>query len=143
MITVEKRYLDWLMQELAAAGIRAKKSPCVGRLWNVTVSQSDYPAACAIAQELPAQDYSDHPLIAQKKRRNFIQGGLQFFVVGGAALALMAMSLMGVAPGLLTGVAVYGAPVVIATGIGIPVILFATWVYMVRVRTKAGSGGNE
>ena len=141
MITVEKRYLDWLMQELAAAGISARKAHCVGRLWNVTVSQSDYPAACAIAQELPGQDYSDHPLVAAKKRRNFWQGGCMFLVVGIGWMLVGMATLAGGINGSLTGVAVWGFGPVLAMTIAAPVIMFAVWVYMVRVRTKAGSGG--
>lgn len=143
MITVEKQYLPWLMQELAAAGISARKSHCVGRLWNVTVSQSDYPTACAIAQELPGQDYSDHPLVATKKRRNFLLGGIWFVVFGLGWMALGMVTLAGGVNGYLTGLSVWGFAPVLAFTVAAPVIMFATWVYMVRVRTKAGSGGNE
>lgn len=143
MITVEKRYLDWFLQELAAAGISARKEHCVRRLWNVIVAPRDYAAACAIAQELPGQDYSDHPLVAGKKRRNFWQGGLMFLVVGVGGMFVGLLTLSGGVNGYLTGVAVWGVAPVAAMTVALPVIMFAVWVYMVRVRTKAGSGGNE
>lgn len=139
MVTVEQRYLSQLIADLAAYGIAARKEHCVGRLWNVIVSAEDYDTLLALAQDLPGQDYSDHPLVAQKKRRNFWQGGVMFVVVGLGWMAVGIATLMGVGNGALKGVEVYGVLPVLAFTVAAPVIMFAVWVYMVRVRTKAGS----
>lgn len=123
--------LRWAMTALRDAGINANVTR-TGTGYQITVADEQHGAAGRTLG--PIQDYSRHPLIIQKKRRNWLYGWLGFTVVGIGGLALLAMSLLGVAPGVLTGLAVWGLAPLMITGLGMPVLMIVVWIYMVNQR---------
>lgn len=124
--------LGWAMQTLRDAGISGQVNRRPDGSYTITVGADDTTAAGSALR--PVQEYSRHPLIIEKKRRNFLVGWLGFTVVGLGGLALLAMSLLGVAPGLLTGIAVLGLAPVLIAGLGMPTLAIVVWLYMVNLR---------
>lgn len=114
---------------LKAAGIEAQVTRGMDGNYLIAVADDDREyVADTLAPML------DHPLLVEKRRRNWLQGWLGFTVVGLGSLALLGLTLAGVAPGLLTGLAVFGVAPLMIAGVGAPIILGVVWVYMVNLR---------